>query len=1355
MNIRSLIVSLGVIIGLTSCGGEVELDTTKSVIQAPSTMVAPADSNGEVSFNLINDISYPSDVSPTYTWFFGDGSDPVTSTIPLMNHDFPENKDYEVRVQITDQNGNAAGKIVTLIVKVTNAVVKDVAFTLPSTLITPTVGAKGLVTIDATNITIPETSSAQYTWDFGDNNTRSTSIGLVQHQYTANGTYTVTLTIKDSNNKAPTISTTYSVIVDNIDESSFSVFIGYSSDAQNPLSLTFNSVSENLVNTPATYSWDFGDNQTSDLENPTNNFAQAGNYNVELTVTDSLGEVKTTQRMIVVSNVPNVAPVAMIGQMDTYFNEITVSAAGSSDEEGASLTYTWDFGDGKVVMGDEVETHTYASVGDFVVTLTVSDGELEHSVTADVTTQEKTRANLIENSIASFINGGVTFTCANCHYSAGPAKDGDLFLKSGAASLVTSASVEDGLVDWLNAGGQNNFTNPVTGGATGEHVIVLKSDTTAGAYKVKMWNDLVDAMVLYVEELNSQENTKPNAVITSAFESGTTYLFNASTSSDPEGKALTYSWDFGDATALNTTVNPSHEFPEGGRYTVVLTVSDGELTDTASVEISTKVKLNGNLAMGETRYAQLCARCHEGDDDEVYGEGTAPVEPIAINRYLNHQADLFEKIDTSMPPLPNSGDCVDQCAADIEAFMMSWERVQKDTSCTLDAESKVNYGPRQMRLLTSIEYVNTVKTLFNYDVDLGLLPADDQIHFFSNHAQTSLNSSRLDAFESIAKKIVAYSAAEGYANVKGFDEGFSDGIARRAFRRPLNSTEVAGYTALEASSYEDALQALLISPNFLFRSELGMTKDEFIDFNENSDPVYIISGTPIDVGFSQEIARYDQPRFSHNFTGNDLVIIKVKGTINTEAHQPNIWPELGIQVPNGNGFLHTETIDKAGYKTVKIVLNGANALNGNTELVVRQAQSPHGNQTLTVDSILIGAAEQVIFEVPDIEDGSYALTPYEMATFLAYTYTGNTPDDTLLEAANEGLATDAAVRAQIERLMATDAAKEHFGTFVDQWLMTDNVLSVAKDADKYPGFTPAVREAMHQEAREIFNDVMFNNTGFSSLYDSNYTFVNNVLAQFYGIGGASGATFNKVSDATRGGILTSGAFLSSLATPEESHLIKRAVRIRERVMCQHLPPFPTDVNLDTIREIQAQKVEDKKAENNGEIRQPHLDYINTDVDACKGCHEYIINPLGVALEDYDAVGLPRTTYRNGLTVDFTGFDSSIEQHNAHLYGINDLYETTDGIALSGVKSLGQILAGEEVTRDCLQEMAFRFVMDTGPDKFDHADEDKIVLAEDELVNYACAISSMDTAMQAEDNPKEAFINLGLSEIVRFRKEYNR
>ncbi|BCE00368.1 DUF1592 domain-containing protein [Marinicellulosiphila megalodicopiae] len=995
-------------------------------------------------------------------------------------------------------------------------------------------------------------------------------------------------------------------------------------------------------------------------------------------------------------------------------------------------------------------------------TQTSSETETETETETDTNTNTNTDTNtqtdyqsLIEQAISAFITNeeGFNFACSLCHYSDNTAAHGNLNFSSSDDSL-TVQSAEAGLTTWLENGGLINRTNPIDGNGDVHGIKFSMVEATQTANE-QLWTDLIDLMsaALGVDE-NGLINYAPNAKFT--FEqSDLSFSFDASSSSDRNGDTLTYTWDFGDDSASVMGEKVTHTFAADSNFTVKLVAFDGEFSDDISINITTKVELIGDIASGEDLYNEKCFSCHQTE-----GVGVAGLyEAIPINAYIDKQLDAYAVIEDTMPK--NAvGECTTQCAADIEAFMMTWERTYKSVSCDL-TDDAIKYGPRQMRLLTVNEYTNTIMDMFGYVVDRGALPADSKVNYFSNQVKTSLDSARLDAFVGMADKIIDDAAANNYENILGYDEGWS-GALRYAFRRPATAAEIEAYEALESDGIEYAIRALLTSPYFLFRSELGMTPAEFVEFNENADPIYKPVGTPYSItpeslGLTDGVLDiYSSKQFSYNFQGGEQVQLRATGTVSAGYNDIEVsdsWPLVKIGIQNGDVLFEGRIPPKMTSILVPVTLTG------NQTLYVDNGQQNHpqsGSRPLIITGITISEFEQVQFDIPQIDSDAFALTPYEMATFLAYTYTGTMPDAELLTAADSGFTTDAAIEAQIERLLSMDKAKQHIGKFVDQWLLTDNVLTVGKDAVLYSDFNQEVREAMAQEAREIFIDVIFNETGFTSLFNSNYTFVNAALADFYGIGGVSGNDFVKVQSPDRGGILTSGAFLSSWARTDESHLIKRAVKVRERAMCQHMPPFPTDVSLDAVREEQAQVVIDVKAQNpDGKIRQSHLDYINTNVPECLTCHKYMINPLGVGMEDYDAVGLPRTQYANDLSVNYQGHDASIEWHNSALYGIDNIYANDDRREFQGVKELGAVLAAEDVTRACLNEMTFRFVMATGPDEFDHADKSAIVLTDDERTEYSCVIRDMQEAMGQSDNPRDALKQLGLSDIVRFRKERNR
>jgi len=375
---------------------------------------------------------------------------------------------------------------------------------------------------------------------------------------------------------------------------------------------------------------------------------------------------------------------------------------------------------------------------------------------------------------------------------------------------------------------------------------------------------------------------------------------------------------------------------------------------------------------------------------------------------------------------------------------------------------------------------------------------------------------------------------------------------------------------------------------------------------------------------------------------------------------------------------------------------------------------------------------------------TYVLTQHELATFLAYTYTGSTPDNALLQAAqNNQLSTDQQVLAQIDRLLATPRAREHFGEFAAQWLRTDRVISRNKDEVLFPDFTTDIRTAMAQEVREIFRHVMFDGSqSIDELY-GDFTFVNRDLADYYGLSGNFGNGFTKVDGlADRGGILTSGAFMAGFANVAESSPIQRAVAVREDMMCLEVPPMPNDIGDERLDVADAlQEFIDEQ----GAISNRERTHFLTKDAPCSTCHETIINPHGFGMEDFDAAGLSRVVDANGIQIDPSG----------ELIGLTSLI---DGQVetFNGAKELSGVLKDLPATRSCFAEKSFRFVVGSGHDVFDHsASPDSpgyVALSDSQKESYACSLEAMEQAMSgAGYNPRAALRTIGVRDIIRYRK----
>lgn len=259
--------------------------------------------------------------------------------------------------------------------------------------------------------------------------------------------------------------------------------------------------------------------------------------------------------------------------------------------------------------------------------------------------------------------------------------------------------------------------------------------------------------------------------------------------------------------------------------------------------------------------------------------------------------------------------------------------------------------------------------------------------------------------------------------------------------------------------------------------------------------------------------------------------------------------------------------------------------------------------------------------------GEFALTGWELATELSYLYWRTTPDDRLLDAAAAGsLGTADGLAEQVARLAADARASETMADFVDAWLELDRLTTVSRDAATYPDFTTDIRAAMNGETRRLVADVATDGT-LSDLLLARHTFVTPALAGYYGLaageGAADSAGYSRVDldGVARGGLLTQGSVLARWALPTSSSPIHRGVMVRERLLCQDLPPPPS--NLDTSPPAVDPTLS---------TRERYA--AHADVPGCASCHD-LIDPVGFGFERYDGVG--RWRDRDGEhAIDATG-----------------------------------------------------------------------------------------------------------------------
>jgi mono/diheme cytochrome c family protein len=262
---------------------------------------------------------------------------------------------------------------------------------------------------------------------------------------------------------------------------------------------------------------------------------------------------------------------------------------------------------------------------------------------------------------------------------------------------------------------------------------------------------------------------------------------------------------------------------------------------------------------------------------------------------------------------------------------------------------------------------------------------------------------------------------------------------------------------------------------------------------------------------------------------------------------------------------------------------------------------------------------------PNDPSRMHRITDVELASRLSYFLWNSMPDDQLLSLAERGqLSTPAVFDAQVKRMLADPKSLALAENFAGQWLEIRNLDSIKPDPQKFPAWTPELREAMKTETRLFFDSMLRENRPISEFVTARYTFLNELLAKFYGIDGVSGPDFRRVELTTeeRGGVLGHGSVLAVSSYPTRTSVVIRGKYILQNILGTPPPPPPADVPA----------LDEELLGTSASLRQQMEKHRTNSI--CASCHSRM-DPLGFALENYDAIGKWRTKDGN-FPVDASG-----------------------------------------------------------------------------------------------------------------------
>jgi hypothetical protein len=260
-------------------------------------------------------------------------------------------------------------------------------------------------------------------------------------------------------------------------------------------------------------------------------------------------------------------------------------------------------------------------------------------------------------------------------------------------------------------------------------------------------------------------------------------------------------------------------------------------------------------------------------------------------------------------------------------------------------------------------------------------------------------------------------------------------------------------------------------------------------------------------------------------------------------------------------------------------------------------------------------------------DSNYRVTDMELASRLSFFIWSSIPDDELIHLASQNkLRNSATLEQQARRMLADPRAQALVDNFAGQWLYLRNLRGVAPDLEEFPNFDDNLRQAFKKETELFFGSVVHEDRNVLDLLNANYTFVNDRLARHYGIPNVAGSQFRRVTvtDDERRGLLGQGSLLTVTSVATRTSPVQRGKWLLENVF--GTPPNPPPANVPPLKE----NTSGSAAMTVRERMEKHREN-----PTCAACHK-VLDPLGFALDNFDAVGEWRTLGEDGRPIDASG-----------------------------------------------------------------------------------------------------------------------
>ncbi len=668
---------------------------------------------------------------------------------------------------------------------------------------------------------------------------------------------------------------------------------------------------------------------------------------------------------------------------------------------------------------------------------------------------------------------------------------------------------------------------------------------------------------------------------------------------------------------------------------------------------------------------EYCLSCH----DEDHKKGDLELESVAAEEVPRHP-DVWEKVvrklrARQMPPIGKE-----------RPDEATYEAVISSLEGSLDRAAAAHPNPGRtatLRRLTRTEYQNAIRDLLALDVDVtSLLPADEASYGFDNVTVGDLSPTLLDRYVSAAEKISRLAVGLSSRSPGG-----------DTIRVPADLTQEEHLEGLPIGTRGGAVVRYTFPLDGEYEIQIRLTRDrdEHVEgLSETHDLELLLDRERLQVFTVKPPVREagvpetEQP--SHEKVDQHL---KIRVPVTAGPHVLGVAfpkkPSVLLETPRQpyqthfNSYRHPR-IQPAIFSVSIIgpyVVKGPGDTPSRRRIFVSRPAGPdqearsarqilaslmrrayrrpvtdadlqgplalyqkaradadfEAGIEMALSAILV--SPQFLFRVEQNSPGSppdavYRVSDLELASRLSFFLWSSIPDEELLTVAVAGkLHEPAVLETQVRRMLADSRSRALVTNFASQWLHLRNLDSITPDMRLFPDFDDNLRQAFREETELFFESVLREDRSVLDLLRANYTFVNERLAKHYGIPHVYGSRFRRVAlddRSWRGGLLRQGSILTVTSYATRTSPVLRGKFVLDNLL--GVPPPPPLPDVPALK--------DNTVDGHLSVRERLAEHRSN--AACASCHN-LMDPLGLSLEKFDAVGRRRTV-DGGTAIDASG-----------------------------------------------------------------------------------------------------------------------